>query len=239
MTEGRRRRRPRALRPLTARQAQRAIYYDFEGPAVDGVPPMLLGACWLEDPDQSHSPLVFRQYILDPFLADLECLGGGAVFLSLEEAVGSLLELSDLGRRHLVSWSTHDASVIRQFTEQRAFRHRNAISTAKRWRRGRTSLGAGCPEVAFDEGNRLQPYLELIGYDVPRHVREGAGQWMRTIQDRMAGVGGDVGRLSPGGRQAWTNLVDHNRHDVLGMREVMLVATGLANPLCGGDCEVS
>ncbi len=130
-----------------------------------------------------------------------------------------------------MSWSLHDREVVRTRTRHGAFRYRNAIPTAKRWRRGK--IGSDGQPVRFAQ-NDLQSYLGLIGFSVPVEVRHGAGKWIATVRQRLAGARGDPRRLSQGGQMAWQNLLEHNRLDVLGLRSVVRVATGLDAPGPGG-----
>jgi hypothetical protein len=218
-----RKRKKRELRRINDRQARRAIYIDFEGRAVAGEPPILLGYCIDEEP--SPEPRV-RQFLLDRGLDPLLTLTPTLVPASIEEAVTEIIRISDQERRHLISWSLHDRRVIREWTHNQSFRYRSAIPTARRWRRGRTSLKAAGEPVQFDDHN-LQSYLSLIGFVVPDDLKAGAGEWISTVRQRLLGVGGDASQLSKGGRDAWRKLIEHNRLDVLGMRAVVRISVGL------------
>ena len=221
-----RKKKKREFRPIKKKAADRAIYVDFEGRALEDEPPVLLGYC-VDDGslDPAAEPVV-KQYLLDQTLHALTVLAPDVIPASIEDAVVDMMELSDRENRHLVSWSLHDRRLIQRWTTHQAFRYRNAIPTARRWRGGRTTLGVGCPIITFDQED-LQSYLSFIGYPVPEHLRHGAADWISTVRARLAGAQGDPSRLSKGGQLAWRNLLEHNRLDVLGMRTVVRVATGL------------
>jgi hypothetical protein len=214
------------LRRLKRPQVERAIFLDFEGTADPAEPPVLVGVLI------GGAGTQVTQYLLDRSLDPLRALTPQIKVWSLGEVVDYLIDLSDKEGRHIVSWSLFDRRMIEKWTApRRAFRYRSAIPTAKKWRRGRSTLGEGCRDVSF-KGQRLQAYLDLIGYPVPAESRKGAAKWIRTARKRLRSAEGEVARLSPGGRQAWLNLVDHNLHDVLGLRAVVRVATGLDQAPC-------
>ena len=192
----------------------RAIYIDFEGRATDE-PPSLLGVLYERDGlDQ------FVQFTFDPLLQTASAATGvdgsgqdATVVADLGETLVWLVEFAKQEARTIVSWSKHDDEVIREFASNLSgYSYRNAIASAKKW--------AGRQGLVRPDGNKLQWYLQELGYDVPEEVREGAGTWIKTAQDRI-GTRDDWDSVSRGGKTAWQNLVEHNRHDLFGMRHVV------------------
>jgi hypothetical protein len=181
---------------------------------------------------EADGSLVFAQHVFDERLwpaaacFSLESGKGSCVADGLAETLDRLIDLSNRERRHVVSWSTYDRAVIRSWSSHQAFRYRNAIPTARRWRAGRSSLHPGDEEVVFEQQD-LGSYLRFIGYEVPEEVRHGAGAWIANVRERLANADGSYEAMSPGGKRDSQRLLEHNRHDCFGMREVMLMATGV------------
>jgi len=90
----------------------------------------------------------------------------------------------------------------------------------------RGSLHPGDEEVVFEQQD-LGSYLRFIGYEVPEEVRHGAGTWIANVRERLANADGSYEAMSPGGKRDWQRLLEHNRHDCFGMREVMLMVTAV------------
>jgi hypothetical protein len=225
----RRRRRPRRLR---AAGLAKAIYIDFERRKNEDEPPVLLGVLLDDSPDLSGS-WTFTQYVFDETLWPLvDATGPPTQKAELTPLLNSLVERSDREARPLVGWSLHDRKQIIRWSDHAAFRYRNAITTAKKWRSRRSSLDGG-PEVDFD-GNSLQSYLRLIGYDVPEDVREGAGSWIANVRDRLRSGKGTVEDMAPSGHRDWKRLLEHNRQDCYGMRAVMYRVHDIEPPADSG-----
>lgn len=209
-------RRHRRQKRITPRQARRALYIDFEGRKVEGEAPVLLGVLFDRAPEAEHPDWEIRQIVLDERCAGVNRqLGGQCREDSVRRALGWLLDLSDLERRHVVSWSRHDREVLEQFANKRAFRYRNAIPTAKRWRARQAEAGT-LEEV--DGPNEIERYERLIGYERPREDF-GVGESIRYIRE-LAGV-------TPGALRRWGCLLGHNFHDLQAMQHIVWYSVGL------------
>ena len=121
----------RAFRRLSADEASRALYIDFEGRKDEA--PVLLGV--LRRRGRGEEPWV-QQDIVDPAFAGL---GGRA--LSLHEAVSAVVVRAESRDRRIVSWSEHDLEVVRSLADRdpdlvQRFeaRYANALRVARRWR---------------------------------------------------------------------------------------------------------
>jgi hypothetical protein len=206
-------------RVIRRQEARRALYVDFEG-RVDR-PPALLGVA-TGDTDTRAARQVLVDERFRPALGDLD-LG------TIEEAVREVVVRAEREDRLLVAWSHHEERVVRTYVpaplaDRFAVRFRSAIETAEGWRRGLTDA------PPLRRGNRLADYLRLIGYEVPPVRGPGwTGDTLRILGDAFdRGLSWE--ELTGRRRARWTNLLGHNADDVMGLREVCLVATGLSVP---------
>lgn len=201
-----------AFKRLTAAEALRALYVDFEGEKDE--PPVLLGV--LRHSGRGSRPFV-HQVVVDETFASL-----AASAMSLREAVATVVVRAERGDRRIVSWTEHDLEVVRTLggddpalVARFEARYVNARAVAERWR-NRLHGGDG------PQPGRLVDYLALIGYPVPEEAVGGhVGDTIRSIRPRL-----ERG-LSPtlAQRDRWDHLLEHNRHDCAGMRRVCLRAT--------------
>ena len=199
---------PCKQKKLRKSQAARAIFIDFEGRGIEGEPPVLLGVLTEEG---------IRQYVFDADCAEVnESVADHCEALPIREALNDLIDLSNAERRHLVSWSTHDCNVLKELTGQRAFRWRNAIPVARRWRERQEAAGLIAPEP--DSDNSLRRYESLIEYERPDE-RYTVGRSIKYIRQRNGVTDGVVNR--------WETILEHNRHDLLAMRAVVRQALGI------------
>ena len=191
-------RRNRWNRTISPRDAEQAIYLDFEGTKRDPV-------CLVGTYDQLDGKWRLRQWAFDPSLQTAAKAGtGDVVSWDPDSFVDWLVDRSEEHRAKVIAWSEHDMLVLIHIRPQISMRFRNARSTARRWDR---SQGADL------EGD-LQTHLEHIGYHREPDVVSGAGDWIRTIRARAKPEWEDVSR---GGQEAWGRLVSHNATDLEGM----------------------
>jgi hypothetical protein len=212
---------------MTQRQVDRAIWIDFEGTTTDD--PSMLGVLWT--PDDAESPQL-TQYVFDDGLRlAAEATAGSTatnhriITADLKTTLTELVALSDATKRHLASWSLYDYDALVQQLGPVAVRFRNAKKTASRWRRSRTRLHPNLPAVEFPN-QELQRYLEFIGYQVPQDAQSDAASNIRYVRERSASKEA-WSEVSAGGKQSWQRLVEHNAHDLYGMRAVIRLAVGL------------
>jgi hypothetical protein len=196
---------------LTAAEALRALYIDFEGRKDD--PPVLLG---VHRRGRGARPSVQQDVVAEAF--------AGLVprYLPLRLAVENLVRRAEHGDRRIVSWSEHDLRVIRTLRDEIPgivarfeARYANARAFAEYWR---NRLYGG---IKPEEGT-LANYLELIGYPVPDDAEPGhVGDTIKDLTARL-----DKGQaLTLGQRARWDRLIEHNRFDCAGMRAVCLRAS--------------
>lgn len=201
-----------AFKQLSEGEAQRALYIDFEGG--QDKPPVLLGI--LGHRGRGAEPSVFQVVV------DREFEPAGPMPRGLIDAVETVVQRAEHGDRRIVSWSQHDLDVVRRLHDDQPelvarFEHRyaNALGVARRW------ANRMHPEDRPADG-RLVGYLALIGYEIPPGASAGhVGQTIRALRPRL-----QAGRpLTPAHRRRWARLLEHNRYDCDGMREVCLLAT--------------
>lgn len=199
-----------ASRRLSEAEALRALYIDFEGEK--GKPPVLLG---VHRRGQGGRPYV-HVHILDAAFAPPP-----ESSLTLRASIENVVTRAEHGNRRIVSWSEHDLRVVRTLAEETPelvgrfeARYANALGVAEWWRN--KLYGGGKPDPG-----RLADYLALIDYAVPADAVGGdVGDVIRDIRSRRERD------LEPteGQRERWVRLVEHNRHDCVGMRRVCLQA---------------
>jgi hypothetical protein len=143
--------------------------------------------------------------------------GTGAPHWELERAIDFIIRMADKRDRMIVAWSIHELQIVerycRQHFEQFQERFVNAKLLAERWK-GR--LGQPKPK-----SNTLSAWLALTGYEVPFAARAGvAAASIRNLEPALSNGRAPTVKQ----RQGWLDLLDHNRHDVDGMRELCLQA---------------
>jgi hypothetical protein len=200
----------RPFRHLTEAEALRALYVDFEGEK--DRPPVLLG---VHRRGRGARPFV-QQDVLDEGFAGL-----AGSCLSLHDAVEKVVRRAEHGDRRIVAWTEHELRVVRTLhAEDPALvarfeaRFVNARAVAERWR---NKLHGGDKP----ERGRLVDYLALVGYPVPEEAGGGdVGETIRAIRGRLErGLS-----PTPTQRERWDRLLEHNRHDCVGMRRVCISA---------------
>jgi hypothetical protein len=121
-----------------------------------------------------------------------------------------------------VSWSEHDLRVVRtlrtdvpDLVDRFEARYANARAVAERWR-------TLCHDRVKPASGSLADYLALIGYPMPDEAAAGhVGDTIRLLRPRLEhGL-----PLTPAQVERWDRLVEHNRRDCDGMRDVCLLAT--------------
>lgn len=200
-----------AFKRLTAAEALRALYIDFEGEK--DKPPVILG---VHRRGRGARPFVYVD-VVDETFASL-----AASSRSLHNAVATVVRRAEHGDRRIVSWTEHDLKVVRTLQDEDPDivarfedRYANARLVARRWR---NKLHGG----DNPESGRLADYFALIGYSVPDEAV--AGKVGETIRVLRRGLERGL-PLTASQRSRWERLVEHNRHDCAGMRRVCLLAT--------------
>jgi hypothetical protein len=200
-----------AFRRLSADEALHALYIDFEGEK--DKPPVILG---VHRRGRGARPFVYVD-VVDETFASL-----AASSRSLHDAVATVVRRAERRDRRIVSWTEYDLKVVRTLRDEDPelvarfeARYVNALSVAKHWR---NKLHGGAKPAR----GHLADYLPLISYSVPEDAAGGqVGETIRVVRRRLErGL-----PLNAAQRSRWERLVEHNRHDCAGMRQVCLRAT--------------
>jgi hypothetical protein len=194
---------------LTAQEAKKAIYIDYEGNMK--LPPTLLG--WYVDGEYMAS-------IIEPLFETCENrYKAKGIFIEdhTELALRLIQQAEDEGRL-IVSWSEHDYLLMCKVlmpsdAERLKVVYRNAIRTAKPWYKQKYGP---LPEKAS-----LDFFEDLLGFHVPERFGLGlVGNSLRLIRGQIE-EGRGYAELTNAARDGWTKVVRHNKLDLEGMAFVL------------------
>ena len=191
------------FKQMTPLEARTAFYVDFEGGK--DAPPVLIGVL------RKHT----QQYVVEPAFEGL-----GPDYRELRVAVSTVVTRAEKQGRRIVSWSEHDLEIVRSLTKEPELiarfeaRYANGRALASRW-------ATRAPGIEKPASGDLERYFELIGYEVPESAGPGqVGATVRSLRQRI-----DAGRQPTENQlERWADLLEHNRHDCEGMREVCVRA---------------
>jgi hypothetical protein len=214
------------LRPLTAREAKRAVFIDFEGTRKDA--PSLLGVYVAGR--KSFSQTVFEQALYPAVSYKSPKITWRVKAADPVEALAKLRRTVESRRLRVFAWSPLEQRLILKlsegFPELREFwkgRVENAIPYAKAWQR-QAHPDKKLPKKKGRGRNTLDNYRKLVGFE--QHSMYGARLVGKRIRGARAGLAA-WGRLKTGTQKGyWTNLLIHNRDDCQGMASVMAVVAG-------------
>ena len=219
---------PRPGRILSAQDAERAVYFDFE--TLKGEPPSLLGWSYLRDDGAER----FEQWLVEPLLWPAAPVKvphtDGRVNVhgrSLNAAVRALVEIAEAEYRLLVSWSEFDLLQIREHAAPElagrcASVYRNALPTVRQWRKHVR------PDAEIDRTfrgkNRLPVYAELMRVHIPEKYAQNVAA--NGIREMRAGIAesGSFTAATQEQRRAFKALLGHNRIDCGSARQIVMRA---------------
>jgi hypothetical protein len=202
---------------LSLREAQRAIYIDFEG--LKDQAPALLGV--LVDNR-------LRQHVFDPVLQKMNPGASARLRIDgvltsgrsgrLARTIGKLAARCEREGRRICAFSDHDLKVIQRYVgTDVATVYVNARLVARRW------INA-CHPDARPSSQRLRDYLALRVVRYHHPVPSGqAAKWIRQVKRT---VGRLHASLAANARAAerWRMLLEYNAHDCIGLRHLTLLA---------------
>ncbi|MGA2534013.1 MAG: hypothetical protein ABSG19_13375 [Candidatus Aminicenantales bacterium] len=216
------------LRPLTAAEAKRAVFIDFEGTRKDS--PSLLGVYVAGR--KSFSQTVLEQALYpavkyrSPKITWPVKAGGPA------EALDKLRRVVESRRLRVFSWTTLEQRTIlkllKGFPKLKEFwrdRIEDGIPYAKAWKR-RVRPDVKLSRKKGRGPNTLENYEKLIGFK--RHTIHGWGLTGKRVRGVRAALAKrrSMKKLTRIQKGYWTNLLIHNKDDCRGMAEVMAVVAG-------------
>ena len=216
----------KAFRQLSAAEALRALYIDFEGEK--DKPPVLLGT--LRRGSRGDDPFV-HQVVIDPAF---EAAGTGGPRAARRDR-----EPRPARREQ----GPPDCRVERARARDRSAPGRGGPGTRRSLRgplRQRQARGQALAEPVHagdrPAENTLAAYLDLISYSVPPGAGPGqTGDTIRALRPALASGRRPTARQ----QERWALLLAHNQHDCAGMRAVCLRATRELDGACSGSsCQV-
>lgn len=200
----------RSTSALSTEEAVRAIYVDYEGTPF--TPPTLLGV-------RTEGEL--RQWIIEDAFHDFANRRKAKASNAVHSSIASeLVERAGTEDRRIVAWSTHDAKLMAAVLDPKDLEvlqdvYRNAIKTARRWRRRYR------PEVQGP--HPLKSYMDILAWQVPDEAGPGVvGRSLRVLRSRLAAGNGLWREISDADKDRWRNVLRHNRHDLRGMEKVVV-----------------
>ena len=228
----------RAQRParpprLTARQASRAIYLDFEGMPRQ-LPTVLGHAC-----EGSWSVTIVEPQL--DAAAGWQVPGGTLTAASSDEVLRSIRLRAQRENRKVCAWTEHDLGLIRRIyadqPEQLKWWEANLINTRRQGtsfvRRHRlpvspiTNRRTGRPSIGHQA-----VIMESLCIDVPADYGRGvAANGIRALRTAIA-EHGSVDAIDAETKRKWMATLLHNRYDCFGMAAIMCATTrGLGHTL--------
>lgn len=211
--------------PITQLQAKRALYIDFEGTVAD--PPSLLGVHYVDD--EGGAPQ-FKQYVSEEALYPAAESSEDCVNQSLRKTLEGLCERSVTEGRVLIAWSSREVQAIEGLdlpSAEKEYLSENIIDgkvISRRWKR-KFFPDVEFPYITGLGRHRLSEYMKLIGYRVPAsHGPGNTGQRIRYVRNQLMKRNGVYQSLTPVAKGKWTKMLRHNRHDCVGLMEVVLRA---------------
>jgi len=216
-------------KPLSSSEADRAIYIDFEGTAVD--PPSLLGVLWY-DGAQRH----FVQYVMEEELwpaADAKSPDhGGNCRPATWADLAEVRRQAETENRRIFAWSTHEATALKEHIPDEddkkwfASNVENARLNAKAWKKANHS-DVVFKKIPYSGRHQLHKYFELIDYTVSKAFGAGnSAQRIRKVREMLKNKGGDYSALTGTKKGQWDRALKHNWHDCDGLRVLILVCAG-------------
>jgi hypothetical protein len=190
-----------------------AIYIDFEG--FMSKPPTLVGWCC----DQHFAQVVFDRALQSAAYAK------GLPVQEGYRAISNLLARAKGERRRIVAFSQFDKNVAfnelgLDLSPVYADARLIGVQWLKRLKRRHPNWRSTNPN--WDIDRNLKSFLELIGYHRPIHLGiEKTTSRIKHVKDQLITRGWSYDALTPVAKAKWTKLLDHNRHDVLGMIELV------------------
>ena len=196
------------MRRISVFQAKRGIYLDLEG--FKDKPPAIAGISIDSD---------FRQVVFDPVLKSA-AEDKGLSMENLDSFIKGLQEECERNSRFIIAFSIFELNVIQNYCGidiSRCFK--NSLRLAKRWK------WKFHKDIELQR-NSLDQFLTLpgINYEIPKHLGKGnATKRLKAVREMLERCG-DYTKLTSTKKRQWTNLLEYNRHDVLGMQALTMRA---------------
>ena len=217
-----RRRRSAHVVSITQRQAQRAVYLDFEG--FKEASPVLAGLAVDGE---------FAWTVLDPSM-ELAADAKKIQVADIKDYLSDLIARCEREDRLIIGFSRREAiAVTETLGIELGDRYCNALKLARRWRnrvhtaeadkvRKRRARARQRGRWVGSKDNALIAFSQLAGIQPPRdYGYRCVTSRLRHVQDQLKSRG-SYERLTPTAKGKWTKLLKHNRFDCRGLRELTI-----------------
>lgn len=217
-------------KPLTASEADRAIYIDFEGN--QGRPLTFLGAACEGE---------WGVTVLEPGFRSVVDRGHRHGIVDVAEPLTAMEAIRQRAMdedRRVVAWSIHELDEIRSYygsddeaVEWWADNLINALPIAKKWASShrvvlRPVKDFRSAKPGAKTTTALVCFMEAVGYQKHHQYARGkTGSRISYVRDQMIRRGGHSA-LTRVAKAKWTNLLNHNYDDCVGLRAVMIRVSG-------------
>ena len=213
---------------MTHRDAQQAIYIDFEclkGSKGQTPHPVLLGLL-VGMTAESLEQLIVDERLTPARVAKRE----RTRFVPLRDAVETIVRMATSSRRRIVGWSFFDRDrLIDTRPDLQAeinAGYVNAIQLARPWRQKIYPAFKIEREDQFAPKHTLDRYARLAEYPAAQALDKAApAKWIRHMLQQLDARQGRYRRTTKQAKRDWHRLLDYNRHDLLALRHIVLKAT--------------
>jgi hypothetical protein len=196
-------RHPRASwKIISSRETERGIYIDFEG--FEEQAPTMIGV-WCDG--------IFNQIVFDGGL-ELAAKHSNLTLTPALEYLEGLVSQAKNEHRRIIAFSSHELTVFRDFFHlDISDVYADARLIAKPLRK---TLEPKTPVP-----KSLKDYLAVIGYERPISLGERkTTSRIRAVKEMLTRKS-SFDELTPVVKAKWTKLLQHNMHDVLGMKRLV------------------
>ena len=202
----------------------RAVYLDFEALKTEPPHPALLGVLIGGEGED------IEQLILDPRLAPAYRANPRRTRVqTTADAVDAILNLARVDDRRIVGWSNFDRDLMTRarpdLGNQIRAQYTNALEIARPWRQKVHPTFSVEREDRFSPKHTLDKYARLADYPRVDALQSGRpAAWIRHTLKGLAAKDGRYRRITPEAKRDWHRVLEYNRHDLLALRHIVLIA---------------
>jgi hypothetical protein len=205
--------------------SRRAIYVDIESLRTDPPHVAILGVLTGDAGED------IEQLIVDPRLAPARVAKRDRLrAVEFTTAVRELVRRATDDVVPIIGWSEFDRDRLIEACPDLARaitgRYVNALKIGRRWR-ATVHPGFKVDRAdPFSPKHTLDQYARLAGYArVDALERAKPATWIRHTLRQLQATGGPYRRITPEARRDWHRVLEYNRHDLLALRHIHLMAS--------------
>jgi len=196
---------------LTSREADRAIYIDFEG--FTDRSPDLLGILCEEN---------FKQVVLKRSLVSTTS-NGSTSFQPIQSILRELKRIAESENRKIIAYSEHEANMARRYAQI------DLLPVYKNARIIAESMSRHDSRRDHSATQTLKDHLALLDFEYPPQIGVGqATTRLRIVQESIRYCG-NYERCPESVKREWRNLLEYNRLDCVGMKLLVQTAAVSGN----------